>query len=146
MFARPAGIVVIWQELTEAPPTKGYVKIRPSQTVEVGVDESLCFQSPPPSPNFHALEQTNNFASLKCIELPTLFVYDTLNNPDLTHFSGTEFIDTGCSCSPDFVLVQTNTSPNRQRFPLLPYMVAVESADYDNHDFDLCYCLWFVQN
>ena len=53
---------------------------------------------------------TFNFAWSKSIELLTFLVYDRLNIPDLIHFSGTDFIqffDTGCSCSPDFVLVQT---------------------------------------
>ena len=27
----------------------------------------------------------------KCIKLPTFFVYDRLNVPDLIHFSGTDF-------------------------------------------------------
>ena len=72
---------------------------------------------------------TFNFTLPNCIELPTFFVYDRLNIPDLIHFSGTDFIQ---FWSLDFVLVQTTGTTchtNRQWIALLPYMVAVESGD-----------------
>ena len=87
-----------------------------------------------------------NLAWHKCIELPTLIVYDRLNIPDLIHFSGTEFFDTGCSCSPDFVLVQTpNTditpqTGNRFQSGNVPYnMVVVESSGCNKHPLNLSF-------
>ena len=81
----------------------------------------------------------------KCIELPTFIVYDRLNIPDLIHFSGTEFFDTGCSCSPDFVLVQTTNTDiatqtgNRFKSGNIPYMVVVESSGCNKHPLNLSF-------
>ena len=47
---------------------------------------------------------TFNFALPNCSELPTFFVYDRLNIPDLIYFSVTDFIQ---FWSLDFVLVQS---------------------------------------
>ena len=70
-------------------------------------------------------------------------MYDRLNIPDLIHFSGADFTQVfwyRLLLQFDLVLVQTDTPPNMQQIPLLPYMVAVESGDYDKHlyEFQLC--------
>ena len=105
--------------LKPRPPTVTLKKA--AQTVKTGMDthERLTF----------------NFALPNCTQLPTFFVYDRLNIPDLIRFSGTDFMQ---SWSLDFVLVQTNLvllvpelicPTNRQGIALLPYMAAVESGD-----------------
>ena len=50
------------------------------------------------------------------------------------------------ACTPDFVLVQTvntNTPPNRQQIPLLPYMVSLELSDSDKHLYEFDYGLYY---
>ena len=100
----------------------------PAQTVEVGTDR-------------------DEKLVVNLLELPTFFVYDRLNISDLINFSGTDFTRYRfllqswlCASSNGQYLY---APPNMEQIPLLPYMVAVESADCDNL-IRLCdYRSWF---
>ena len=74
----------------------------------------------------------------KCIKLPTFFVYDRLNIPDLIHFSGTDFmwvlwyrllpqswLCASSNCMPILIRPQTGS---RFHCCNIAYMVAVESS------------------